>query len=132
MASVEQDTRDLGPGWEADLRARLLDGDGGDGARPPDALAQVGPGRVAEVKVGEGADEGVAGAGRVHHVLHLDARHVDGIGVGLGREDGALRAHGDDDGAAELQEGATRVLYLGGKFLVKLAFLHSCLLGQKS
>ena len=113
MALIEQATRDLSPGGEADLRARLLDADGGDGARPPDALAQVGLGRVAEVEVGEGADEGVAGAGGVDHVLHLDAGHVDGVRAGLGGVDGALGAHGDDDGAAELQEGATSVVYLG-------------------
>ena len=102
MALIEEASRDLGSGREADLRARLLDADGRDGASPPYALAEVGLRRVAEVKVGEGADEGVAGAGGVDHVLHLDAGHVDGIGVGLGREDGALGAHGDDDGAAEL------------------------------
>ena len=58
MALIEQAAGYLGPGGEADLRARLLDADGGDGARPADALAQVGPRRVAEAEVGEGADEG--------------------------------------------------------------------------
>ena len=71
MALIEQATRDLSPGGEADLRARLLDADGGDGARPADALGEVGLRRVAEAEVGEGADEGVAGAGRVDHVLNL-------------------------------------------------------------
>ena len=42
MALIEQAAGDLGPGGEADLRARLLDADGGDGARPADALAEVG------------------------------------------------------------------------------------------
>ena len=102
MRSVEQAFGDFGAGREADLRAGLLYTDRGYSARPADALAQVRLRRVTEEEVGEGADEGVAGAGGVDHVLHLDAGHVDGIGVGLGRVDGALGADGDDDGAAEL------------------------------
>ena len=118
MALIEQAAGYLGPGGEADLRARLLDADGGDGARPTDALAEVGLGRVAEAEVGEGADEGVAGAGRVHHALHLLAGHVHRVGGGRGRVDGALRAHSDDDAAAELQECAASVIYLQWKSLL--------------
>ena len=118
MALIEQAAGDLGPGGEADLRARLLDADGGDGARPADALAEVGPRRVAEAEVCEGADEGVSGAGRVHHARHLLAGHVHRVGAGRGRVDGALRAHGDDDAAAELQECAASLVYLQRKSLL--------------
>ena len=81
-------------------------------ARPADAFAEVGLGRVTEAEVSEGADEGVSGAGRVHHALHLLAGHVHRVGGGRGRVDGALRSHGDDDAAAELQECAASLVYL--------------------
>ena len=72
---------------------------------------------MAEEEVGKGADEGVAGAGGVDHVLHLDARHVHGIGLRPACVDRALRAYRDDDGPAELQQGATRVANLKGEFV---------------
>ena len=112
MRSVEQAFGDLGAGREANLRAGLLYTDRRYGARPEDALAQVRLRRVTEEEVGESSDEGVAGAGGVDHVLHLDARHLHGFGLRSARIDRALRAHRDDDGPAELQQGATRVANL--------------------